>query len=38
MSDVLISFVVPAYNEEVLIASCLASIRRRLRVPVAGPK
>ena len=26
MSNVLISFVVPAYNEEVLIASCLASI------------
>jgi glycosyltransferase involved in cell wall biosynthesis len=27
MSDLLISFVVPAYNEEALIASCLASIQ-----------
>src|ERR1700758_1458785 len=26
MSDVLVSFVVPAYNEEVLIRSCLAAI------------
>jgi glycosyltransferase involved in cell wall biosynthesis len=26
MSDVLVSFVVPAYNEEVLIGSCLAAI------------
>src|SRR6516162_6662863 len=26
MSDVLVSFVVPAYNEEALIASCLAAI------------
>ncbi len=30
MSDVLISFVVPAYNEETLIASCLASIRAEI--------
>jgi glycosyltransferase involved in cell wall biosynthesis len=30
MSDVLISFVVPAYNEEVLIASCLASIEAEI--------
>ena len=27
MPEVLISFVVPAYNEEALIASCLSSIR-----------
>ena len=26
MSDVLVSFVVPAYNEEALIGSCLAAI------------
>src|SRR6267142_1703218 len=26
MSDVLVSFVVPAYNEEALIGSCLAGI------------
>jgi glycosyltransferase involved in cell wall biosynthesis len=30
MSDVLISFVVPAYNEEVLLASCLASIQAQI--------
>ena len=30
MSNVLISFVVPAYNEEVLIASCLASIQAEI--------
>src|SRR5262249_8085637 len=27
MSDLVISFVVPAFNEEALIASCLAAIR-----------
>src|SRR5215471_6240133 len=27
MSDLMISFVVPAFNEEALIASCLAAIR-----------
>ena len=30
MSDVLVSFVVPAYNEEALIASCLAAIREEI--------
>ena len=30
MSDVLVSFVVPAYNEEALIASCLAAIRAEI--------
>jgi glycosyltransferase involved in cell wall biosynthesis len=30
MSDLLISFVVPAYNEEVLIASCLAAIQAEI--------
>ena len=30
MSDVMISFVVPAYNEEALIASCLASIEAEI--------
>src|SRR6516225_8233818 len=30
MSEVLISFVVPAYNEEVLIASCLAAIQAEI--------
>lgn len=30
MSDVLISFVVPAYNEEALIASCLGAIRAEI--------
>ena len=30
MSDVLISFVVPAYNEEALIASCLRSIQAEI--------
>jgi glycosyltransferase involved in cell wall biosynthesis len=30
MSDVLISFVVPAYNEEALIASCIASIQSEI--------
>jgi glycosyltransferase involved in cell wall biosynthesis len=31
MSDLLISFVVPAYNEEALLASCLASIQAEVR-------
>ena len=30
MSDLLISFVVPAYNEEALIASCLAAIQAEI--------
>jgi glycosyltransferase involved in cell wall biosynthesis len=30
MSDVVVSFVVPAYNEEALIASCLAAIKREI--------
>jgi glycosyltransferase involved in cell wall biosynthesis len=30
MSDLLVSFVVPAYNEEALIPSCLASIRAEI--------
>jgi len=30
MSEVLVSFVVPAYNEEVLIASCLAAIQAEI--------
>ena len=30
MSDVLVSFVVPAYNEEALIESCLAAIMREI--------
>src|SRR6516162_9972661 len=30
MTDLLISFVVPAYNEEALIASCLAAIRAEI--------
>jgi glycosyltransferase involved in cell wall biosynthesis len=30
MSDLLVSFVVPAYNEEALIASCLASIKAEI--------
>jgi glycosyltransferase involved in cell wall biosynthesis len=30
MPDVLVSFVVPAYNEEALIASCLASIQAEI--------
>ena len=30
MSDPLVSFVVPAYNEEVLIASCLAAIQAEI--------
>jgi len=30
MSDVLVSFVVPAYNEEVLIGSCLGAIREEI--------
>jgi glycosyltransferase involved in cell wall biosynthesis len=30
MSDVAVSFVVPAYNEEALIASCLAAIQREI--------
>jgi glycosyltransferase involved in cell wall biosynthesis len=30
MSDLSISFVVPAYNEEALIASCLAAIQAEI--------
>jgi len=30
MTDLLISFVVPAYNEEALIASCLAAIKAEI--------
>ena len=30
MTDLLISFVVPAYNEEALIASCLAAIQAEI--------
>src|ERR1700757_2666964 len=30
MSDLLVSFVVPAYNEEALIGSCLASIQAEI--------
>ena len=30
MSEVLVSFVVPAYNEQVLIASCLAAIQAEI--------